>query len=164
MRNTLIALLVLPICAASAASAPISIEGLRSGAVLALPKAQNGFKASRYVSLNGYLSLRGNSYIREGATYVRVDLSGNTRLNGAGASTNTIWVRHSANIYLRKGQTYVNETIQVSEYVSVYDRGRYVGSTRVSGSIRVSGHVTGNYLRLNGSGSLRGSLFVRDQR
>ncbi len=162
MRNTLLALLVLPIFAAPAASA--SIEGLRSAAALSVPKTQKRFKASRYVSLSGWVNLRGNAHIPEGATYVRIDLSGNTRLNGSGASTNTVWVRESVNIFLREGQTFVNETVQVSEYVSVYDRGRYVGSTRVSGSVRVSGTITGNWLRLSGSGNIRGSMFVRDPR
>ncbi len=162
MRNLLLALMVLPAFAAPAASA--SIEGLRAGVALRAPVAQKRFKASRYVSLSGYVNLRGNGYIREGATYIRVDLSGNTTLHGSGAQTSTVWVRESVNIRLREGQTYVNETVNVSEYVQVYDRGRHVGSTYVRGSIRVSGRVSGSYLHLSGSGNLSGSLFVRDPR
>ncbi|PCI36385.1 MAG: hypothetical protein COB53_09785 [Elusimicrobia bacterium] len=162
MKNSLFALIAVAVFAAPAASA--SIEGLRSSVSLAAPKAQFGFKASRYVSLSGWVNLRGSGFVHEGSNSVRIDLTGNARLSGAGASTDTVWIRESVNIYLLKGQTFVNETVHVSEYVSVYDRGRYVGSTNVSGTIRVSGTVSGSSLRLSGSGNLRGSLFVRDPR
>lgn len=162
MQNTLFALVLTAVLSAPAASA--SLEGVRAGAVLAAPVARQSFKASRFISLSGWVNLRGNTFVREGDGFVRIDLSGNTTLHGSGASTGTIWVRHSANIYLRKGQTFVNETVSVSEYVSVYDRGRYVGSTHVSGTVRVSGTLSGNWLNLSGSGNLRGSLFVRDPR
>jgi hypothetical protein len=166
MIKTLSALVAVAVLSSPAASASLdSIESLRAGAAapVAAP-ARKAFKASRYVSLHGWIDLRGNTHVREGDTFVRVNLSGSTTLNGAGARTSTVWVNEYVTIRLRKGQTFINETVYVSEYVSVYDRGRYVGSTNVSGSVRVSGRVSGNWLRLSGSGSLRGSLFVREPR
>jgi len=154
----------------AAQAGTVSMESLRSNAGLALPVAavsvqapQSTFVASRYVNLSGYISLRGNTHIREGSQFVSMTISGNATLHGSGARTDNVWVNERITFHLRDGQRFVNESVRISKYVSVYEGGRYVGSTTVSGTVRVSGSVSGRWLRLSGSGNLSGSIFVRDQ-
>lgn len=166
MRNLIFPLLAVAVFSTPASSASLdSIESLRAGASVSAPSPlRRSFKASRFIHLSGWVNLRGSASVHNGATFLSVPVSGNATLHGSGASTSPVWINKTVMIHLSPGQTFVNETVYVSEYVSVYDGGRYVGSTNVSGSIRLSGSVSGTWLQLNGSGNLSGSLFVNDRR
>ncbi len=129
------------------------------------PKLNINFTGSRHVRISGNVSLRGSEYIREGATYIYVNLTGSGYLSGTGGvRAGNVSISERVSIYLREGQNYISEYVRVSERVSVYKNGRYVGSTNVTGTIRVSGYISGNWLRLDGSGNVSGSLFVREDK
>ncbi|OIO10242.1 MAG: hypothetical protein AUJ52_04715 [Elusimicrobia bacterium CG1_02_63_36] len=166
MKNTLFAALTALVLSTSAYSAaPDSIESLRATAAAPVVSPfRRAFKASRFLSLSGWVTLRGNASVREGATFLSVPVSGNTTLYGSGARTGTVWINKTVMVRLYPGQTFVNETVPIYEYVPVYDGGRYVGSTNVSGSVRISGTLSGSWLQLSGSGNLSGTLFVNDRR
>ncbi len=128
-----------------------------------LPKFKAAFTGSRYVRLSGNLNLRGSEYLREGSNYISMNLSGTAFLyGGSGLRASSVRVDERISFYLREGQNYVSESVRVSERVSVYKNGRYVGTTTVTGTIRVTGWVSGNWLRLDGSGRISGGIFVRE--
>jgi len=167
MKQLIAAVLALGLVASpvGALDAPETIRFQNSlGFQKALPNLkQFKFAASQYVNLSGNLSLRGNDYLHREEGYVSVNLSGSTSLYGSGGVTaGNVRFNERVSIYLRKGQNYISEYVRVSQYVSVYKNGRYVGSTNVTGTIRVSGWLSGKWLRLDGSGTISGSLFVRD--
>ncbi|MFH2202417.1 MAG: hypothetical protein ABIJ96_04845 [Elusimicrobiota bacterium] len=169
MKQIIAAALVLAICLgpAQALETPEAISVENSlGFQTAVPNLKRfKFAGSQYVHLSGNLSLRGNEYLHQETGYVSVTLSGSTSLFGSGGvSAGNVRINERVSIYLREGSNYISESVQVSEYVSVYKNGRYVGSTHVTGTIRVSGWLSGKWLRLDGSGTISGSLFVQDDK
>ncbi len=153
----------LVVAPARALETPESLKIKSAVSLDRLPKFKAAFTGSRYVRLSGNLSLRGSEYLREGSTYITVNLSGTAYLyGGGGIRASNVRVNERISFYLREGQNYISESVRVSERVSIYKNGRYVGSTTVTGTIRVSGWISGNWLRLDGSGTISGSLFVRE--
>jgi hypothetical protein len=90
-----------------------------------------------------------------------MNISGQARLDsGSEYTTDTVWVRDSVSIFVRKGQSHVSEYVRVNERANVYKEGRFVGTVNVSGTVYVSGWVNGSWLRMDGSGTLDGSFYV----
>jgi hypothetical protein len=165
MKN-LPAILLSVIVLASAASAqgPESIRNLGTAAFAAsdvLP--QGGFKAQQYVSVSGYLTLRGSAYVYNGSTYVSISLTGNGNFSGSGVQTGYVTITQHESFFLPQGQNNVFQNVRVSANVPLYRNGRYVGTVTLSGYVPVSGFKSGDWLHLSGSGSLSGSTFIPDE-
>ena len=141
----------------------LSLKALSATAIA--PVLKINFTASRYEHISGFVTLRGTEYVREGETSARVRLDGSASLHGSGGIT-TGSVRFDESVTVRFNDTNANvsDTVYLTEWVNVYKNGRYVGRASVSGSIRVSGRVSGNWLRLDGSGSVSGGLMVREEK
>lgn len=165
MKNRF-ALLLAVIVLASAASAqgPESIRNLGTadfGSVNSLP--QGGFKARQYVSVSGFLTLRGSAYVYNGSTYVSISLSGSGNFSGSGVQTGYVTITQHESFFLPPGQSHVFQNVRVSANVPLYRNGRYVGTVTLSGYVPVSGFKSGDWLHLSGSGSLSGSTFIPDE-
>lgn len=168
MRN-LAALLTL-FCLAMPASPLETPEALKSAAFAGLSRAaaapaiKAGFTRSSYERISGYLNLSGHAFMREGDRFVTVNVDGSALLSGGGGvQSNYARFSERVSAHLSGSSSYVSETVNVSEYVAVYKNGRYVGQAHVTGNIRVSGSVSGNSLRLSGSGSVSGGVFVNEK-
>ncbi len=120
--------------------------------------------ARKLVRISGNIRLAGTEYINDRDGFIYITLTDQVRLDsGFEYRTDTIWVRESVSFFIRKGQSYVSEYVRVSEWVSVYKNGRYVGRVNVTGTIRVSGWVNGSWLRLDGTGTLNGSFYANEE-
>ena len=117
----------------------------------------------QYVSLSGYVNLRGSGFIPSNGGYMSLYMSGSFTMRdfSSGVTTNTVYLNENVSFWANENQ-YINQSVYINKYVSLYKDGRYVGSTTISGSISVSGWPSGNYLNLNGSGYLRGSFYLNE--
>jgi len=160
------ALLLAAIVFAPAASAqgPESIRDLGTagfGVSTVLP--QGGFKAQQYVSVSGYLTLRGSAYVYNGSTYVSISLSGSGNFSGSGVQTGYVTINQHESFFLPQGQNHAFQNVRVSANVPLYRNGRYAGTVTLSGYVPISGFKSGDWLHLSGSGSLSGSTFIPDE-
>lgn len=166
MRRTLLVLSALFLTASSWAAME-SVETLRAGAlggfeglahVRLKPEA-----AKAVVNLSGYLNLDGSGYVSNphGGS-VMITLRGSTNLSDPATGA-------SATAYFNETQTFfvngnfVSGYVYPRQYVQVTRNGRSVGSLMVSGSIYVSGFLSGGWVRLSGSGQVSGSGPVQDK-
>ena len=78
-----------------------------------------------------------------------------TMINGS------IRISDTVSAYVRPN-SHVSAWARPYAYVSIYDNGRYLGSTRVSGTIHVSGWSRNGWLDLSGSGYVTGQLTYTD--
>ncbi len=162
-------LLISHVTLAASASTPeslrtFSMSGLQQ-VLQAKPKAS--FKASRNIRLSGNVRLSGNAYAGQGRTrYVSIYVDGWASVYGAdGVQSGQFRVSERVGIWVREGTSHYSEYVRISQNVPIYKNGKHIGSTYIGGSIRVSGWKTASssWLRLSGSGSLSGSIFVRDE-
>ncbi|MFA5139718.1 MAG: hypothetical protein WC728_10840 [Elusimicrobiota bacterium] len=138
-------------------------ESARSSSELQYSGAQP-YKASQYVSLRGDVDLRGFAFVPQGSSFVSVNLSGNANVSSLDGRirSNYAPVSQHASLFISQGQNHVSQYVHVNTTVSLYKDGRYVGSAPVSGSVYVSGWLSGNSLNLSGRGSVNGSVFVQE--
>ncbi len=160
-------LLISCVTLAASASTP---ESLRTFSMTGLQQAlklkpKGAFKAGRNVRISGNVRLSGSAYAGRGQTrYVSIYIDGWASVRGAdGVQSGQFRVSERVGVWVREGVQHVSEYVRVNQNVSIYKDGKYVGSTYVGGSIYVSGWKNGDWLRLSGSGSLSGSIFVRDE-
>lgn len=141
-------------------------------AVTAAPEAQlpeaskpARAKAGRYVQVSGYVNLTGNGFI-SGPTggYTSVPLSGwaSFRDSSGEVTSNNSYINTYASMWIYPNQ-YVMQTVWPNIYAQFSYKGKPVGSANMTGSISVSGFPSGNFVSLNGSGYLSGSIYVEDQ-
>lgn len=118
--------------------------------------------AARYVRVEGRIDLSGTVYVPKGTHFVSVSLSGSTDIQDSSGHIRSGYtsVHHTAHLYVNG--SWVSDTARPSLYVSLYKDGRYIGSARVDGSIRVSGFVSGDWVRVSGWGTLSGDILVDD--
>lgn len=130
---------------------------------LAAPATKVHKTKSQYISLSGYVSLRGSGFMPNNGGYTSIYMSGSFTMSDiySGVTTNTVYLNENVSFWANENQ-YINQTVYITKYVSLYKDGRYVGSTNISGSISVSGWPSSNYLNLNGSGYLRGSFYLNE--
>jgi hypothetical protein len=67
---------------------------------------------------------------------------------------------YTVNVTIPRTGDRVSSYVRIRANVSLYQNGRYVGSTTVSGNVYVSGFISGTYLRLSGRGTVSGDVFV----
>ena len=122
-------------------------------------------KAGRYVQVSGYVNLTGNGFL-SGPTggYTSVPLSGwaSFRDSSGEVTSNNSYINVPASMWIYPNQ-YVFQTVWPNIYAQFYYKGKPVGSANMTGSISVSGWPSGNFVSLNGSGYLSGSIYVEDQ-
>jgi hypothetical protein len=115
----------------------------------------------RSIRLSGQLSLDGSAHVSAGP-FTTITLSGWAYLRDDNGG------RISGNIHFSDTQTYHLSGNHVSgwarpyAYVNVYEGDKLLGTTRVDGSIYVSGWNNGGWVRVSGSGPVSGSLVVGD--
>lgn len=164
MTKTLLLSLALAVPASAAAP---SLESIKVAplvsAEMALP-ARKAFQAQRNVSLFGDVRLSGNGFVPHNGGFVSISLSGNVRVSGDGGKVRGDgMVNEHVSVWVREGSNYVSQFVSVNTTVSLYDGGRYVGTANIHGSVHVSGWANGSWLRLDGSSSVSGSAFIRDE-
>ncbi|MDT8287610.1 MAG: hypothetical protein RQ748_10900 [Elusimicrobiales bacterium] len=178
MKKTIFAL-VLSVFAVSAVSAAGEAEFGKGLAVLkaevaagapdlGLPEPRIEATITRigdreYVHVRGYVSLSGSAWMPKDGGYTSFNFSGYTTVRDSSGrvTSNSVRVSSYEGIWLRPGQ-YVNHSVRPNVSVSLYKDGKYAGSTTVSGYISVSGWPSSNYVTLNGSGYVEGSLYITE--
>ncbi len=122
-------------------------------------------KGGHYAQLSGYVNLTGNGFLNgTGASYTSVTLSGwaSFRDSSGDVTCNNAYINTMVSMWITPNQ-YVFQTVWPNVYVQCSYKGKPAGSVNMSGSVSVSGFPSGNYVSLNGSGNLTGSLYVEDQ-
>ncbi|KAF0127217.1 MAG: hypothetical protein FD189_430 [Elusimicrobia bacterium] len=117
----------------------------------------------QYVRVSGYVSLSGSAWMQQDGGYTSFNFSGYTTVRDSSGrvTSNSVRVSSYEGLWLRPGQ-YIHHSVRPNMSVSLYKDGKYVGSTTVSGYISVSGWPSSNYVTLNGSGYLEGSLYITE--
>ncbi len=116
-----------------------------------------------YVRVSGYVSLSGSAWMPQDGGYASFNFSGYTTVRDSSGrvTSNSVRVSSYEGIWLRPGQ-YVHHSVRPNVSVTLYKDGKYAGSTYISGYISVSGWPSSNYVTLNGSGYVEGSLYIAD--
>jgi len=149
--------------ARSAVTPEATGSGVAAGFDQALQTQTQAFNSQIRVNLYGNVTLRGSAFILvPNPLGVSVPMSGQANISGAGqlVQTGYVTINHTEQVRLQHNQNYVSQMARVQANVPLYCRGQYVGTGTVSGSFMVMGYRSGNYLSLQGSGSLTGSAFV----
>ena len=121
-------------------------------------------KAAQYVQVSGYINLTGNGFMQPTGGYTSVTLSGwaTFRDSTGKITSNNTYISVPASMFINPNQ-YVFQTVFPNVYAQFYRDGKPLGSTSMSGSISVSGFPSSNYVMLNGTGNLTGSIYVEDE-
>lgn len=142
------------------------IQGLRFTRLDAVVEERQPAKAtagkSRFITLSGHVYLDGTAHVPQGTSYAWVTVSGRTHLNDENGRmlSGSIYVSSSDGYFLNGN--YVSGWARPYAYVSVYQDGRYLGNVRIDGNIHVSGWNSNGWVRLSGSGYVRGSGYIED--
>jgi len=121
-------------------------------------------KTGRYVQVSGYVNLNGSGFLAGttgGFTSVTLTGWGTFRDSSGQVTSNNTYINTYASMWIYPNQ-YVFQTVYPNVYAQFSYKGKPVGSTSMTGSVSVSGWPSGNYVSLNGSGNLSGSIYVED--
>ena len=120
-------------------------------------------KTGSYVQVSGYVNLTGNAWMPQNGGYTSVTLTGwaNFRDNTGKVTSNNSHINVMASMWIYPNQ-HVFQTVWPNVYVQFYQDGKYVGSTNMTGSISVNGFPSSNFVSLNGSGYMNGSIYVEN--
>lgn len=142
--------------------APAAAAGKISIPEVPAPQAAKA-RTGSYVRVSGHVSLSGNTWINGSGGFNSVTLTGWATFRDATGriTSNNAHISTLASMWIYPNQ-HVFQTVRPSVYVQLYRDGKPVGSANMSGSISVSGWPSSNYVTLNGSGYLEGSLYVED--
>ncbi|MCX5793304.1 MAG: hypothetical protein NTY45_13980 [Elusimicrobia bacterium] len=133
-------------------------------AVPAPAPARKIARTGRYVQVSGYVNLNGNGFISGpsgGFTSVPLSGWGTFRDSSGQVTSNNTYINQYASMWIYPNQ-YVFQTVYVNVYAQFTYKGKSVGSSNMTGSVSVSGFPSTNYVSLNGSGNLSGSIYVED--
>ncbi|MBU2530643.1 MAG: hypothetical protein KKD35_06355 [Elusimicrobia bacterium] len=125
------------------------------------PVAKAKKTKGEYISLSDYVNLSGSGFLPSNGGYTTIYLTGwvTFRDMSGKITSNQVYMNERVSFWSKENQ-YISESVYVNKNIQLYKDGAYVGSTYVSGSIRVSGWPSSNYIRLDGSGYLRGSFYL----
>jgi hypothetical protein len=120
-------------------------------------------KASRYVTVSGTVNLQGSGFLSGRSGFVTVNFSGYTTVQDVTGSIRSDMANINAigQFFVNNGG-FVNGTVWPNAYVSLYQNGKYLGQANLNGTVFVSGWANGNWLSMNGSGNLSGTVLVSD--
>ena len=121
-------------------------------------------RTGRYVQVSGYVNLNGSGFLSgPNASYTSVNLTGwaSFRDSTGEVTSNNSYINTTAYMWITPNQ-YVFQSVSPNVYAQFYYKGKPVGSANMTGYISVSGFPGGNYVSLNGSGNMTGSLYVED--
>ncbi|MBI5629660.1 MAG: hypothetical protein HY921_02115 [Elusimicrobia bacterium] len=143
-------------------SAAAGLESLASGSAASFQKIlaqpQTHLQVKSYVPVSGQVSLSGSAYVPNGSSYVTVTLTGFAYFKDSSGRITS----HPAYIHVMHGfwanQAWVSNYVYVTAYPSFFQDGASIGAFPVSGSVHVSGWITGNWIRLTGTGTLAGTV------
>ena len=140
---------------------PAAAQTAVVGAPVSAPAKEKG---AQYVQVSGYVNLTGNGFMPQGGGYTSLTLTGwaTFRDSTGKITSNNTYINVPASMFINPNQ-YVFQTVYPNVYAQFYNKGAPVGSTSMSGSISVNGWPSGNYVTLNGSGNLTGSIYVEDE-
>ena len=178
MKKTIL-VVILGFCAAglNAAQNPVFTDASFSAQLGALPAAAKAgaavvqeitsakAKTGRYVQVSGYVNLTGNGFINgPGTSYTYITLTGwaSFRDSSGEVTCNNTYINQPVSVWITPNQ-YVFQTVWPNVYAQFNYKGKPAGSANMSGSISVSGFPSGNYVSLNGSGNMTGSIYVEDE-
>lgn len=121
-------------------------------------------KIGRYVQVSGYVTLTGNGFMPQGGGFTSVTLTGwATFRDGSGQITsNNTYINTYASMWLRPNQS-VFQSVSLNVFAQFTRNGKPLGSSNMTGSVSVNGWPSSNYVMLNGSGYLNGSIYVTDE-
>lgn len=122
-------------------------------------------RTGRYVQVSGYVNLTGNGFISgPNASYTSITLTGwaSFRDSSGQVTSNSSYINTMAYMWITPNQ-YVFQSVSPNVYAQFYYKGKPVGSANMTGYISVSGFPSGNYVSLNGSGNMTGSIYVEDE-
>lgn len=139
----------------------VSAPAVEVPAVGAVVQAKGG----HYAQVSGYVNLSGSGFISgPNASYTTINLTGwaSFRDSTGDVTCSNSYINTMASMWITPNQ-YVFQTVWPNVYVQCSYKGKPAGSVNMSGSVSVSGFPGGNYVSLNGSGNLTGSLYVEDQ-
>ncbi len=128
------------------------------------PKTVKAAGGSRWERVSGYVRLSGTHHVSPGATNAYIEVSAYEDITGEMGRITSGRIRLSSRDFYRLNGNFISGYARISEYVSFYKNGRYIGQTRVSGSIYVTGRNSNGWVRLSGSGRVTGDLYFEDER
>ena len=115
-------------------------------------------KTGRYVQVSGYVNLNGRGYVQApNGGFTMISLTG-----WASFRDSSGYINESASMWIYPNQ-HVFQTVRPNVYAQFYRNGKPLGAVYMTGSVSVSGWPSGNYVSLNGSGYLTGSIYVEDE-
>lgn len=141
---------------------PVAVQA----AAVSLPvSAPVKVKSAQYVQVSGYINLTGNGFMPQNGGFTSVTLSGwaTFRDSTGKITSNNTYINVIASMFINPNQ-YVFQTVWPNVSAQFYRDGKPVGSTSMSGSISVSGFPSSNFVTLNGTGNLTGSIYVEDEK
>lgn len=127
------------------------------------PEAPVGVQAgTRVIRLSGNLHLSGSAHVPQGSSFVHINMSGWATLRDQDGRMVDGSIHFSETGFYHVTGSHVSGWARPSAVVSLYENGKFLGSTRIDGSIHVSGWNSNGWVNLSGSGQVSGSLYVQD--
>lgn len=122
----------------------------------------NKIKGTRTLRLRGFVTVNGSGYVPQHSSWANITVYGYTSLQDQDGHylRGDIRVEDSRSYYI--SGNYISDWARPYAYVDIYDNGRLLGTTRVEGSIMVSGFKNGDWLNLSGSGYVDGFLTYQE--
>lgn len=165
MKNLFVFSMVLALSLLAPVRAEDSLESmvLDTGTTFQDASQFKAVMTTRQATISGDLYLSGWGTGSGPTAYITIPLHGNVRLSGPdGLTTNTLRVDVHQGFWVHDSRSYVSEWVHLSGTVDVFRDGKRVGSSRVSGSVHVSGWASGSDrfidLRVSGNGRLSGQI------
>jgi len=119
-------------------------------------------KGTHTLRLRGFVTVDGSGFVPQHSSWATITVSGYTTLQDQDGHylRGDIRVEETRTYYV--SGNYVSDWARPYAYVNIYDNNRLLGSTRVEGSISVSGFKNGDWLNLSGSGYVDGYLTYQE--
>jgi hypothetical protein len=139
-----------------------SPETLKSSSLRAFTGLSAFKPAARNVRLTGEVELRGHGRIPAQDQGVSMMLSGSMNVADEQGRVLARDVQVVYSGFFQVSGSNVSGYAHPEVYAPLYKDGRYIGSVKLSGPVRVSGHASGNWALVSGRGLLWGYAVPQD--